>query len=125
VALQVVDLDHRDVARYGEPFGERHAHQERAHQSGAAREGDGVHVADSDARFPQRRVHYRDDVLLVGARRQFGNHSAVLHVYGLRGDDVRQQDVVAQHGGRGVVARGFDAEYGNIHRVFRFLTNNS
>ena len=41
--------------------------------------------------------------------------AAVFDVNRLRGDDVRQQDVVAEHGGRGVVTRGFDAENCNIH----------
>ena len=44
--------------------------------------------------------------LLVRPRSQFGDHAAVFDVDGLRGDDVRQQHVVAYHGGGCVVARG-------------------
>ena len=119
VPLQVVHLDHRDVARDGESLGEGDPHEQRSEQSGTARESDGVELVGRDACFAQRRVHHGDDVLLVRPRCQFGDDAAVLHVHGLRGDDVRQQHVAAQHRRRGVVARGFDAENCNIHPVFR------
>ena len=115
VPLKVVDFDHRDVAGDRKPLGERHAHEQRSDQPRAAREGDGVDPVGGDARLLERRVHDGDDVLLVGPRGQFGDHAAVFDVNRLRGDDVRQQDVVAEHGGRGVVTRGFDAENCNIH----------
>ena len=104
VPLQVVHLDHRNVARDGESLGEGDPHEQRSEQSGTAREGDGVELVGRDACFAQRRVHHGDDVLLVRPRCQFGDDAAVLHVHGLRGDDVRQQHVVAQYGGRRVVA---------------------
>ena len=83
VSLQVVDLHHRDVAGDGESFGERHPHEQRSQQTRSAREGDGVEFVGRDARFAQRRVHHRHDVLLVGARGQFGDHAAVFDVNGL------------------------------------------
>ncbi len=49
VPLQVVHLDHRNVARDREPLGERHAHEQRADQSGSPREGDGIQVVGRDA----------------------------------------------------------------------------
>ena len=109
VSLQMVDLHHRDVAGDGEPFGEGDAHHERPEQAGAAREGDGVELVGRDARLLQGGVDHGDDVLLVGPGGEFGNHAPVLHVDGLRRDDVGQQYVVADHGGRGVVARRLDA----------------
>ena len=121
VSLKVIDLDHRDVVRDGKPLGERHAHQQRTQQSGAAREGDGVDLFGRQSGLLERRVHHGNDVLLVRPRSQFGDHAAVFDVDGLRGDDVRQQHVVAYHGGGCVVARGFDAQNSNIHAVFRFF----
>ena len=127
MSLQVVHLDHRDVVRQGEPFGERHAHEQRTEQSRPAREGDGVQLVGCDAGLFEGRVDHGDDVLLVGARGQFGNHAAVFHVHGLRGDDVRQQRRVADDGRRRIVARRLDAEDGYIHSYIRcffvFLTN--
>ena len=66
VSLQVVDLDHRDVAGDGKSLGERHADEQRTHQSRAAREGDGVELRGVDSGLPERRVHDGDDVLLMG-----------------------------------------------------------
>jgi len=86
VSLQVIDLDHRDVAGDRQPLGERHAHEQRSDQSGAAREGDGVQLVGRDAGLPERRIHHGDDILLVGPRGQLGDHAAVLDVHGLRGD---------------------------------------
>ena len=116
--LEVVDLDHRDVPGDRESLRERDADEERPHQSGAAGEGDGVDVVDRDSCLLERRVDHGDDVLLVGPGGQFGDDSSVFDVHGLGGDDVRQQDVVAQHGGGGVVAGGFDSENCDIHIVF-------
>ncbi len=123
VAPQVIDLDQGDVVRERQALGERHAHHERSEQSGAPRERDGIEFVRSDSGFAQRGVHHGDDVLLVGPRRQLGDHAAVLHVHGLRGDDVRQQHVVAQYRRRGVVARRFDAQDCNIHLDFRSVFN--
>ena len=119
--LQVVDLDHRDVVRHREPLGERYPDEQRTQQPGAAREGDGVYLRDGKPGLSECRVDHRDDVLLVCPRSQFGDHAAVFYVHGLGGDHVRQQQVVADHGSRRIVARGFDAENCNIHPVFRFF----
>ncbi len=113
--LQVVDLDHGYVAGYRQPLGERHAHQKRAEQAGTARKGYRVDLVGRDAGLLQGRVDHGYDVLLVCARGQLGYHAAVLDVYRLRGDDVREQRAVADNGGRSIVARGFDAQYGNVH----------
>ena len=72
MSLQVVHLDHRDVVRQGEPFGERHAHEQRSDQPRAAREGDGVDLFGRQSGLLERRVHDGDDVLLVGPRGQSG-----------------------------------------------------
>ena len=83
VPLEVVDLDHRDVAGDGEALGERHAHEQRPDESGAAREGDGVDVGGREPGVAQGGIHHGNDVLLVGAGSQFGNHAAVFDVHGL------------------------------------------
>ena len=113
--LQVIDLHQRSVLGDGEPFGERHADQQRSEQSRAACDGDAVHLVGSHARLFQREIHHRDDILSVGAGGEFGNDAAVFGVDGLRGDDVRQQRPVAYDGGGGVVARGFYAEDSDFH----------
>ena len=104
VPLQVVDLDEGYVACDGETFGEGCADQKRSQKTRSAREGYGVELVDRDAGLLEGGVDDGDDVLLVRARCQLGNYSSVLDVYGLRGDDVRQQRGVAYDGGRGVVA---------------------
>ena len=119
MSLQMVDLDHRDVVRQGESFGEGHAHEQRTEQSRTACEGDGIQFVGGDAGLLERRVDHRDDVLLVCTRGQFGDHPAVFHMHGLRGDDVRQQRRVADDGRRRIVARRLDAEDGYIHSYIR------
>ena len=84
-------------------------------------EGDGIDLPDGEPGLSECRVDHRDEVLLVRPRSQFGDHAAVFYVHGLGGDHVRQQQVVADHGSRRIVARGFDAENCNIHPVFRFF----
>ena len=111
VGLQVVDLNQRNLQCLCKAFGKRHAYQQRAEQSGAAREGHGVDVAAFYAGVVERSVHYGHYILLVGTRCQLGHHATVLFVHLLRGDDVRQQTVVAQNGRRSVVARGFYGKY--------------
>ena len=88
--LQMIDLHQRSVLSDGEPFGERYADQQRSEQPRAARNGDTVHLVGSHARLFQGKVHYRNDILSVGAGSEFGNDAAVFGVNGLRGDDVRQ-----------------------------------
>ena len=119
MALQVVHHHHRDVQRQGQRLGEGRAHQEGAQQARAAGEGDGGEVLRTHARLPQRLGDDRDDVLLVGAGRQFRHHAAEVLMDLLRGDDIGQQDAVAQDGRRGVVAGRFDAEDDVRHRLQR------
>lgn len=74
-------------------------------QSGAACERYGAEVGLGDAGAAQCGVDDRHDVLLVGARCQFGHYAAKFFMYALRCDDVGQQQAVAYHGCGGVVAR--------------------
>ena len=76
MALQMVHHHHGDIQRQGQRLGEGGAHQEGAQQARAAGEGDGGQVRRRDARLPQRLGDDRDDVLLVGAGRQFRLRSA-------------------------------------------------
>ena len=114
VPLQVIDLHQRDVLGHGESLGERNAHQQRPQQTGAPGKGDGVHIVDRQAGILECGIDHGHDVLLMGPRGQFGNHTAVLHVHGLRGDDIGEHRRTAQHGGRGVVTGRLDTQYDNI-----------
>ena len=67
VALQVVNLHHRDVLRNRQTLGKRYANEQRAHQARTAREGDGVHLVDADAGLFESGIYNRNDVLLMGA----------------------------------------------------------
>ena len=116
--LQVVDLHHRHVERQGQPLGKRDAHEQRAEQAGTAREGDTVQVGHADARLADRPVDYRNDILLVRARGQLGDYASVLPVNFLTGNDVRQQPSAPDHGGRRIVARGFDSQDRYVHFGF-------
>ena len=66
VPLQVIDLHQGDILRDREPLGKRDTHQERTHQTRAAREGDGVDLFEFYACLFQGGIHYGDDVLLMG-----------------------------------------------------------
>ena len=49
VSLQMVDLDHRDVARNRESLGERDTDEQRSEQTRTSREGDGVNLVGGDS----------------------------------------------------------------------------
>ena len=104
VGMQVVDLDHGDTEGEAEPLGKVGPHQQRAQQSGAAGEGDGIELIGANARATYRLADDGDDVLLVGTGGELGHNAAVGRMYGLRGDDIAQQLTAAQYGRRGVVA---------------------
>lgn len=118
MSLQVVDLHHRHVERQASPFGERDAYEQRAEQTGTVREGDAVQVGHADARFADRPIDDRNDILLVRARGQLGDYASVLPVNFLTGNDVRQQPSAPDHGGRRIVARGFDSQDRYVHFGF-------
>ena len=73
----------------GESLGERRADHQRAYEAWATSEGYGIDLFESDAGLFECGVDYGNDVLLVGARSELGNHSAVAFVHGLRGDYAR------------------------------------
>ena len=104
VPLQVVHVDERDAQRACKAFRKAHAHEQRAHQPGTAREGDGRELLFRDSSLLDGLIDHGHDVLLVRPRCQLRHHAAVSLMYGLRRRDVRQQFVVSQHRRRRVVA---------------------
>ena len=106
VSLQVVGFYQGDAQSHGHAFGKRHADEERAHQSGAERHGDGREIALLDIGLFERLVNDRHDVLLVGTRGQFGHNASVGLMDGLAGRHVAEQHAVLHDSGRGVVAAG-------------------
>ena len=99
---------------HGQPLGERHPHQQRPQQAGTPRKGNGIHIVGRQTGILEGGIDHGNDVLLMGPRSQFGNHAAVLHVYGLRSDDIGEHSRAAQYGSRRVVTRGFDTQNDDI-----------
>ena len=102
--LQVIDLHHGYVFCDGQAFGEGCADQQRTQKPGAAGVCDGIDIVRRNAGVAECRIHYGNDVLLVGARGQFGYYASVFYVNGLRGDYIGKQHSAAQYGCRSVVA---------------------
>jgi len=112
VPLQVVDADQRQPLPEGQPFGEVDADEQAAGQAGAARHGDGVEGVVAEGGFLHRLADDRADDLDVGAGGDLREDAAVRRMQvNLGGDDIGD-DVppVADDGGSGLVATGFDAQ---------------
>ena len=107
MSLQVVDFDKGFPQRRGKAFGKADADEQRAQQSGAAGEADGVDFAFVDARLTDGGIHHGNDILLVGTAGQLGHHTTVLFVNFLACNHIGEQPVVAKHSCRCVVAAGF------------------
>ena len=80
VRLQVVHLDEGFSEGLAETLGKADAHHQRPHQSGASRERHSVDVGLPNARLADGTVHHGNDILLVRAARQLGNHTSILFV---------------------------------------------
>jgi hypothetical protein len=72
----MVHADEGQAARPGHRLGCLHRHQQRAHQARTAGDGDRVDVVERGAGLGQRRLHHRDQVGDVVARRDLGNDAA-------------------------------------------------
>ena len=110
MSVQVVHFDEGDAECRGHALGKAHAHEQTTHQARAEGDGDGGEFLLVHARLLQGSIYHRDNVLLVGAAGQFGHHAAILFVHCLRSCDVAEEDPVAHHGRRSVVAARFDGE---------------
>ena len=110
VAVQVVDRHERQPARGGQRLGPRQAHEQRADQPRAARDGDRVDVVEPRRAALQRVGDHRVHQLEVPPRRDLRHHSAVARVQqALGGDHVRADlAVLGDQRGAGVVAAGLD-----------------
>ena len=81
----MIDADERHACGIGEALGKRHAHHERAHQSGSLGNGDSgelvrrQHPAGKTERgrcLPERGIDHACDHLDVLARGDLGHHAA-------------------------------------------------
>jgi poly(A) polymerase len=113
VAFEVIDGDERLAEGEGQGFGVGDADEQSAGEAGAFSDGNGVQVGELDAGAGDGFADDGDNVAQVLARGEFGDDAAVdrMHRH-LRGDDVGERLRARAHdGGRGFVARAFDAEY--------------
>ena len=112
VPLEVIDGDERQSPRPRDRLGGRQADEQRAHEPRALRHADAIEVVEPDTRVLERSSDDRRNELEVASRGDLGNDAAEPRVkLGLRGDDRRQHRAVARDDrGRGLVARGLDAE---------------
>ena len=112
VAVQMVDRRERQAARPGERLRRRDPDEQRADETRALRDRDGVDVVERRARLAERLAHDRGDELEVAPRRDLGDDAAVARVQvGLRGDDVRADLARLGHERRrGLVAGRLDPE---------------
>ena len=100
VAFDVIDGDQRLFQRPGQRLGKADAGQQRARQSGAVGDGNGVHVRIGQARFGQRGAGHRHQVAQMFAAGQLRHHAAIGGVGGdLRSDHARHQLLAAAHHG--------------------------
>jgi hypothetical protein len=112
VPLEVVHADERFPGSHRQALGRVQPDHQRAGQTGSARGGDGVHVADGHVRFGERLLDDRHDGQHVLARGHLREDAAVarVHVH-LRGDGGGDERAsVFEHGCGGLIAGGFDGE---------------
>ena len=115
VAGEVVHRHERTIEGERERLGELNADEKRTDEAGTLSDGDGVERLEVGLGGIERRPDDAADVADVLARRELGHHTAPLAMDGdLRGDDVRPDRPRAaglgDHGRRGFVTRGLDAE---------------
>ena len=116
VAGEVVHGHERQVRRRGGRLGERHADEERPDQARPLRDGDRTEVAPGRSRFDQRAIDHAADVAKVLPRGELRHDPAPLGMdRDLGRDHVRAHHPgrcrvagLFDHGGRGLVAGGFD-----------------
>ena len=125
VAVDVVDGDKGDVIGVGQRLGEVHAHQQSADESRMGGNGHRPHVCEGDACPVQRLTGDAGYRLDVGAAGDLGDYAAVETVcldlgrYDIGSDGAEGGSTVCavghlHHGGGGLVAGAFHAEYVHI-----------
>ena len=117
VTLKVVDGEERFVEGEGEGFGVGNADEQGAGEAGAGGDGDGVEVLEGEAGLLEGGAgdglaDDGDDVAEVLAAGKLGDDAAVEGVeVDLAGDNGREGvGAMANDGGGGLVAGGFNAE---------------
>ena len=111
VSLQVVHIDEGYVKREGETFGERGADEQGTQQTRTTGESDRRDIVFRHTGTLQGRVHYRQDILLMGPTRQLRYYPAVLFVHFLTRDHIAPQDAVHDHRRRGIITTRFNRQY--------------
>jgi len=107
----VVHGDERLAEAEGEGLGEGDTDEQSSGESRAFGDGDRVQIRIAYAGSLRGFAQHRKDGAKVLAAGQLGHNSAVVAVHELRGDNVGQHlATAANHGYRGLVTGGFDAE---------------
>lgn len=109
--LQMVDIHQRLVYGQRKSLGERHPHEQRAQEAGAAGISYRIYLLRSHPGLVQGLADHRHYILLMGAGCQFGHHPAVSAVHLLRGHHIGQQGLTPQHRCRRIVTRRFNSKY--------------
>ncbi len=112
VAFKMVDGDERKILREGQRLGIGDADEQRAGETWAGGDSDGVKVAEADLRLLNRCTHDRNDGAEMLATGEFRDDSAVARVSGdLRCDDGRKRAGTAlDDSSSGLVAGRLDGE---------------
>ena len=111
VSLQVVHIDEGYVQGQRQTFGERGTDEQGAQEARAAGESDRGDIVLRHTGTLQGRVHYRQDILLMGTTRQLRHYPAVLFVHFLTRDHIAAQDAVHNHRRRRVITTRFNRQY--------------
>ena len=114
MAMKMVDVNNRDTQTQRKPFGKRCAHKQRTQQPRATRKRDGRQIAFGNARTFYGRIDHRHYILLVRPRCQFRHHTAIFLMHTLRSYNVREQQPVADHRRRRIVAARLNPQYRHI-----------
>ncbi len=117
VPLDVIHGDQRDPTRERQRLGVGNADQQRSDQSRSFGNGDRGEIFEACRGFLEREAHRRHDGAQVLTRGKLRNHAAEAGMRRhLRGDHGGENArAVFDHGCRGLIARGFDAQ--NTHRL--------
>ena len=102
--LQVVRFNQRDAERSGQAFRKGHTDEQTTHQARAQGHGNGRNRFFIYTCLSQSLIYDRHDVLLVCARRQFGDDAPISLVHSLARRHVAQEIAILNHSCRRVVA---------------------
>ena len=115
VRFVVIDAKERFIERERHGLRRFEADEQSDAQPRPLRGGDRIELQRGDARFTQRRLRDRQEILQMLARGEFRHHPAIFSMqFDLRGNDVGQDFTIAHDRSAGFIAGSFDGEEGHI-----------